>query len=199
MVGEVAAAHADGVHLRHVFGRSHQRRHRAERPARVIHVESRDDHPHAVVGQLSADIDDAFVEELCLVDADHIDIRGHQQDVLRRFDRRRTDGVGVVRDDLLLRVADVDAGLEDFYPLVGELCAFEAADQLFGFAREHRTADHFDPALAAGIFQKHVVCAVFSFRRVAKLPDDGPRLSRESPLSPLSGVSSAFGALDSVG
>ena len=136
--------------------------------------------------QLSANIDDAFVEELCLVDADHIDIRGHQQDVLRRFDRRRADGVGVVRDDLLLRVADVDAGLEDLYPLVGELCAFEAADQLLGFAREHRAADHFDPALAAGIFQKHVVCAVFSFRRVVKLPD-GLRLSRESLLSPLPG------------
>ena len=83
MVGEVAAADADGVDLGDVFGRGHQRRHRAEGFAGVVHVESRDDDPHAAVGQLAADLDDAVVEELRLVDAHDVDVGGHQQDVAR--------------------------------------------------------------------------------------------------------------------
>ena len=155
MVREVAAADADGVDLGDVFGRGHQRRHRAEGLSGVVHVESRDDHPHAVIGQLAAYVHDAVVEELRFVDPHHIDVGGHQQDVLRRFDRRGADGVRIVRHDLLLGVAHVDAGFEDLDPLVGEFGPFEAADQLFGLSREHRAADNFDPAFAAGVFQKH--------------------------------------------
>jgi len=122
------------VDLGDVFGRGHQRRHRAEGLAGVVHVESRDDDPHAAVGQLAADLDDAVVEELRLVDAHDIDVGGHQQDVPGRVDRRGADGVGVVRDDLLFRIAHVDAGFEDFNLLVGEFGAFETAYQLFGLA-----------------------------------------------------------------
>ena len=111
------------VDLGDVFGRGHQRRHRAEGLAGVVHVESRDDDPHAAVGQLAADLDDAVVEELRLVDAHDIDVGGHQQDVPGRVDRRGADGVGVVRDDLLFRIAHVDAGFEDFNLLVGEFGA----------------------------------------------------------------------------
>ena len=155
MVGEVAAADADGVDFGDILRRGHQVGHRAEGFPGVVHVEPGDDHPHAVVGQTAADVHDAVVEELRFVDAHHVDIGGHQQDVLRRFDRRGADGVGVVRHDLLLGVAHVDAGFEDLDPLVGELGPFEAADQLLGLAREHRSADYFDPAFLAGIFQKH--------------------------------------------
>jgi len=63
-----------------------------------------------------------------------IDVGGHQQDVPGRVDRRGADGVGVVRDDLLFRIAHVDAGFEDFNLLVGEFGAFETAYQLFGLA-----------------------------------------------------------------
>ena len=152
MVGEVAAADADGVNLGDVLRRCHQRGHRAERLSGVVHVQTRDDHAHAVVGQPAAHVDDAFVEELRLVDAHHVDVGGHQQDVLRRLDGGGADGVRVVRHDLLLGIAHVDPGFENLDPLVGEFGSFQAADQLLGLTREHRTAYDFDPALAAGIF-----------------------------------------------
>ena len=161
MVREVAAADADGVDLGDVFGRGHQRWHRPEGFAGVVHVQPCDDDPHAAVGQFAADLDDAVVEELRFVDAHDVDLRGHQQDVARRVDRRGADGVGVVRNDLLLRVAHVDAGFEYLDFLVCVPGAFEAAYQLLGLTREHRAADHFDPALAAGIFQKHKFPIVF--------------------------------------
>lgn len=157
MVGEVAAADADRVHFGYVFGRGHQRRHGSERFARIVHVEPGDDHAHAVVGEPAADVDDAGVEELRFVDAHDIHVRGHEQNVLRRIHRCRTDGVRIVRDDLLFGVAHVDAGFEDLDFLIGELGPFQAADQLLRLARKHRAAHHFDPAFAAGVFQKHKV------------------------------------------
>ena len=91
------------------------------------------------------------------VDSHHVHVRGHEQNVLWRLDRGGADGVRVVRDDLFFGVAHVDAGFEYLDPLVGELRPFEAAYQLFGLTREHRAADNFNPALAAGVFQKHSV------------------------------------------
>ena len=88
MVGQVAAADTDGMYLGHIFGRGHQHRHRPERPSRIIHIQTRHDHPNTAVGQLAADIHDAVIEKLGLVDPDNVDIGRHQQDVSRRFDRR---------------------------------------------------------------------------------------------------------------
>ena len=155
MVRQIAAPHADCVHLRDVLRRGHERRHRTERFARIVHIQPRGDHPHAAVGQRPAHVDDPLVEELRFVDPHHVDVGGQQQDILSRFDRRRPDGVGIVRHHLLVGVARIDAGFENLHPQVGELGAAQAADQLLGLAREHRPADHLDPPLLTGIFQKH--------------------------------------------
>ena len=155
MVRQIAAPHADRVHLRDVLRRGHERRHRTERFARIVHIQPRGDHPHAAVGQRPAHVDDPLVEELRFVDPHHVDVGGQQQDILSRFDRRRPDGVGIVRHHLLVGVARIDAGFENLHPQVGELGAAQAADQLLGLAREHRPADHLYPPLLTGIFQKH--------------------------------------------
>ena len=126
-------------------------------------VKSRHDYPHPAVGQLPADLHQSLVEELRLVDAHDIDVRGHQQDILCRIYRRGADRAGVVRNDLLFGVSHVDAGFEDFDPQAGEFGPLQAADQLLGFTREHRAAYHFDPTFLAGIFQKHIITALLRF------------------------------------
>jgi hypothetical protein len=52
----------------------------------------------------------------------------------------------VVGGDLAQRVAGVDLGLEYLHLLAGNLCTFDATDQLLGFARKHAAADDLDPS-----------------------------------------------------
>jgi hypothetical protein len=76
--------------------------------------------------------------------------------VLNRFG---VDGIGVVRYDLLFIVPGVERRLKDGRLLVGDLYAFESADQFFRLSAEHGTADHFNTtsALATRIwFDEHV-------------------------------------------
>lgn len=165
VVGQVAAADANGVYFRHVFGRRHQRGHRAERIAQIVHIQPCHDDADSVVGQLAADIHQTVVEELRFVDADDIHIGRQQQDVLRRIDRRRTERIGVVRNDVLFGITHVDARFENLDPLMGELGPFQAADQLLGLARKHRPANDFDPTFPAGIFQKHTYRSMSVFKK----------------------------------
>ena len=57
MVGEVAAAYADGVDLLHVFRDGHEFGHRAEGLAQIVGVQAGDDDPHTPVGQGLDDVD----------------------------------------------------------------------------------------------------------------------------------------------
>ena len=171
MLGEVAATDADGMYLRHILCRGHKVGHRTERLARIVHVETGHDHPYAAVGQLAADLHEALIEELRFVDSHHVDVAGEEQNVAGRFDRGGADGIGVVGDHILLRIAHIDGGLENFYFQVGELGSFESSDQLFGFARKHRSADYLYPTcvgaaslgsaergaifVGKGVFRKH--------------------------------------------
>ena len=68
-----AAAVADGLQLVDELGVRQQRRHRPEREPPEVLVEPRRDHAGTVVGELERDADDLFVEELRLVDADHLE------------------------------------------------------------------------------------------------------------------------------
>jgi len=43
-------------------------------------------------------------------------------------------------------IADIQLGLEADNALLGDLCAFETADQFFRLAGKHRTGNHFKPA-----------------------------------------------------
>ena len=55
-------------------------------------------------------------------------------------------GVGAVAGDGGAVVAEVDVGLVAGDTLTGDAGAFEATDELFGFAGEHGTDDYFDAA-----------------------------------------------------
>ena len=131
------------MHLGHLVGYGTEGRHRSEGHTLEVHVKSGHDDADTMIGQGVAHLDDAVVEELCLVDANHVDVVGQQQDASRRVDRRRLNMLLVVAHHVFLRIAHIDGGFENLHPLLGELGASHSAYQFLRFAREHRAAHYF--------------------------------------------------------
>ena len=52
-----------------------------------------------------------------------------------------------MRHDISFRIARVDGRLVNFDALTGNAGALQAADEFFGFSREHGAANHFDATL----------------------------------------------------
>ncbi len=147
MFRRITALHADGQRLGDLVGHREQLRHGMERASQVIRVESGDQDALADIGQAHDGVDQAFAQELRFVDADHFHAPvepGFQFGGVP--DRVGADLQLAVRDDVVFRVALVDAGLEDLHPLARNLGAAQAADQLLALAAEHRPADDFNPA-----------------------------------------------------
>lgn len=137
VVGEIAALDANGVDLLDVLGDGHQARHRAERMAEEVGVEAGDDDSEALVGQYLDYLDDRVAEKLRLIDADHLDVIIDLQHPGGIGDRCGGQAMQIVRDDIDVRVADVDGRLEDGYLLIGELGSFETAYKLLRLTGEH--------------------------------------------------------------
>ena len=161
----VAAVYADGVYLIDILGNSHQRRHRAERLTEEVHIKTCYDYAHTTICQLAADIDNAIIEELRLVDTHDINLRRHKQNLLWRLPRSGTNRGVVVRYNLILRIADIDLWLEYFDSLVSKLGTAKAANQLLGLTREHRTANNLNPTFLCTIFQKHCYTMLYLLQR----------------------------------
>src|SRR5206468_4057438 len=83
-------------------------------------------------------------------DADDLRAGAHLgEDVPGVADRDGGDAELVVGHEVLARVADVELVLEDLDLLAGDGGEAEPSDQFLGLSREHRSADHFNPAAAA--------------------------------------------------
>jgi hypothetical protein len=140
------AAHgADGVHLRDLLGDGHELGHRREGAAEVVLIEPRGDDTQAAVREPVADLDDASIEELRLVDGD--DVRLGEDALLEAHARRDGDGLdahGLVADDAMWVVSIIDTRLEGLHALAREDGALEASYELFGLSTEHRAGDDLD-------------------------------------------------------
>src|SRR5881628_2347241 len=125
-----AAANADGVHLRHFFSDGKQRGHRSEWSAHVVLIEAGSDDTNAGIGELHADIDDAGIEELHLVDAHDLHADLHPRQKLGAAG----NGTGfqsavVARNDVIAGKTIVDDRLEDLHALSCDESAAEAPDE----------------------------------------------------------------------
>jgi hypothetical protein len=101
---------------------------------------------------------EVVVEELDFVEAydvDLVDAIGLEEFGLKAVGCWSYDGgvvsLGAVAGDGGAVVAEVDVGFEAGDALAGDTSAFEAADELFGFAGEHGARDHFDAAWGGAI------------------------------------------------
>jgi hypothetical protein len=110
-------------------------------------IESRGDDADAGVGELHADVDHAGIEELYLVDADHLhpDLHARQQ-LGAGGDRHRLQAPVVARDDVLGAEAVVDERFEDLHALARDDRAAQAPDQLLRLSGEHASSDDLNPA-----------------------------------------------------
>lgn len=99
MIGERAAAHADGVYLLYVLGYGHEGGHGAERFSQVVRVKAGDDNADAtVIGQFLNHINDGFVKELGFIDAHNLNVGFYLKHAGGRFDGRAGNAVGVMGD-----------------------------------------------------------------------------------------------------
>lgn len=149
-MGQIAAFDADGVHFGHVLGYGHELWHGAEWYAFEVHVESGYNDAFTTVGQFVAYLDNGIVEELCLVDAYHLCVGGHEQYAAGRLDGGGGYGIGIVRHDVVVGIAGVDSRLVDFDTLAGYAGTLQAAYEFLGFAREHGTAYYLNVPLLLG-------------------------------------------------
>ena len=129
-----------------------KRRHRAERTAHVVLVQTGRDDADARVSELHAHVDHSLVEELHFVDAHdlHADLDPGQE-LLARSDGEGLQPPVVARHDVLAREAVVDHRLEDLHTLPGDDRASQPADQLLRFSGEHPTRDDLDPAASVTV------------------------------------------------
>ena len=72
VMGQMTALDAHRVHLVDELGQGEDRRHGPEGLAKKILIETRDDDSHTRIGQIGDQIDQSVVEELGLVDSDHL-------------------------------------------------------------------------------------------------------------------------------
>jgi len=148
--GGLAADHADGGELGDLVSQRHQRRNRAKWFIRKGRIEPSHKDALAKRHQLKRKGDDRGIKKLDLVDADDFYLGELRvEGGAKVFDRRNSSsfmGLGAVRGDGRAVVAEVDVGLEAGDALAGDAGALEAADELFGLAREHGAGDDFEDA-----------------------------------------------------
>ena len=148
--GGLAADHADGGEFGDLVGDGHESGDGAEGLGIEGGVEACHDDALAQMDELYAEGDDGFVEELDLVDADDVDgFEEGKEGLAEALDVGYGAGVVglvAVTGDGGAVVAEVYVGLETGYALAGDAGTLEAADELFGFAREHGASDDFETA-----------------------------------------------------
>jgi len=153
--GGLAADHADGGELGDLVGDGHEVGDGAEGFGFEGGVEAGDEDALAEGDEFDGEGDDVEGEELDFVDADDVDLRelGVEPgaELFDAGDGGGFVGLGAVRGDGRAVVAEVDVGLEARHALAGDAGALEAADQLFGLAREHGAGDDFEDAGSVGL------------------------------------------------
>jgi hypothetical protein len=147
IVGGLAAADANGVGFRDVFGNGKELRHGLKRPAGVILVQSRDNNPDSAARKFICNRHQLVVKELPLVDSDDLRI---WLKLLKDLDGGFY-GPGFMAHlgmghDVITRISDIDSRLKDLHLLTGDLGPSQPADQFFGLAGKHRAGYHLNPA-----------------------------------------------------
>ena len=145
----IAADDADGERLGDVFGNRQKLRHRLERPAEVVLVQTGHDHAFAAVRQL-LQAAGRFWSKNCpsSMPTTSVSRPSTRKQLVRAAHGGRRDPHVAVRDDVIVAVAIVDERLEDLDVLAGDLRAAQPPDQLLALAAEHAAGDDLDPAVA---------------------------------------------------
>ena len=159
-----SAPDADRKRFRDVFRDCEQLRHWIKRPAAEVLVETCDDDALSHVGQPVAHEDEFEIEELPLVDSDHLGASVNRIDDFPGLpDKLRLDLHVAVTDDMIFAVPVVQSGFEDLHTLPADLRAPKPADQFLTFSAEHTAANYFDPTQTVAAMLKllaHLVAII---------------------------------------
>jgi hypothetical protein len=117
-----------------------------ERKAPEVLVEPGRDDAGAAVRERERRVDDGLVEELHLVDADHVEAVCTREDVGDAVHRDGAHAHAGMAHDVGSVVAVVDPRLEDDHALTCDLGPAQPADHLLALAAEHGAANDLQPA-----------------------------------------------------
>ena len=134
----VATHHADRGQHRDRVGMGQEDRHRAERAAGEVQVEAAGNDMAAAVAEREGDVHELGIEELALLDPDHVGIAlaGEGEDPGRflRIDQHgRVAGLGAALGELA-RCSIVDLGANQEDPAARDLGPAQEPEQLIGLA-----------------------------------------------------------------
>ena len=142
------------VELGHLLGAGKQFRHAAKRLPGEIEVQACGDDPVSCIGELRAQAGQFVVKELGLVDRYHRNVprltRHPRPDFRTAPHHDRRGFIRVMGSNGMGIPSRIGRGLEDHRGLFGDLRTPHTPQQFFGFAREHRAANHFESAFAVG-------------------------------------------------
>ena len=145
-VGGISAYDANRKRFGYVLGNGKKLRHRLERLAPVVLVESGDNHALPRVSKLLAHIDNVWSEELPFIDPDDLCVGGLRQNFIGVVHDSGGERLFAVRDNMTGTVPIVDSRFEDHHFLPGDLCPPHSPYQFFRFSAEHTSGDDFDPS-----------------------------------------------------
>lgn len=146
--GRRAAEHAYSGELDYLIGNCHQRWYGHKRVARECGIESGEHDALAGMDELHREANERIIEELRLIDADDINgLKDGEERVAQSLyvaHGPRIEGLCAVRSDGFGLVAEIHLRLEARDAQSGDLCALQAANQLFALAGEHGSGNDFE-------------------------------------------------------
>ena len=163
----------------------------------------------SAVSESGGDINQLCFYEVGVINADDL---GSWVELRKDFGCVR-DNLGrhpdiTMRDDLIAGVAVVEHGFEHLHPVSRNSGPAQSADQLFTLTREHRPADHLDPAdvLCYEIHQSILLqrpgkTRPFMIEKTMRIACTGPRILRPELLDqepPLAAVEEALKDLERI-
>ena len=120
MMGQIPATDTDRMYFRHIFGHSHQIRHRPERFTGIIHIQPSDYYADTVICQ-------------CFTYRHYIRIKNwassipttstspvNNKNITRIFHRRTTNRIRVMRYHIFIRITHIDFRFKYFHLFAGQ-------------------------------------------------------------------------------
>src|SRR5690625_176047 len=163
--GRLSSTTTYGSELVNQFGVGQQLRHRAKGHTAKIEVQTGDDYPLAATRQLQAQVHYRHVEELALVERNHLGgpVDGCA-DLFHPFDRFSVNRLSRMRRHRAACVPVIKRRLEDLHLLFRDEGPLHPPDQLLRLAAEHGAHNCFKPS-AGQLEERHSPMLTRSFRR----------------------------------
>ena len=136
-ISKATTSYTNGMDFRHLVSNGTEVGHRTKRNAFEIHVQSGNDNANASASKFIADIDQAMIKELSLINANDLNVTGKKENTGGIVQWRRSNGIAIVADHIFFRIANVNSRFENLHLLTSKLSTFHPSYKFFRLTRKH--------------------------------------------------------------